>query len=82
MVTYFVVLPFVRNEEGELCPAEPVECASAAVAVFRAQEIGAKQAGAVAFYRTGDPDTGEWAEAVILARVGETPEDLEAATGT
>ena len=81
-VTYFAVLPFVRNDDGELCPVEAVECASATVAAFRSQAIGAERAGAVAFSRTGNPDTGERADAVILARVGETPVDLEAATGT
>jgi hypothetical protein len=34
------------------------------------------QAGAVAFSRTGDPDTGDLSEAVILARYGDVPDDL------
>jgi hypothetical protein len=38
------------------------------------------KAGAVAFSRTGDPDLGEYGNAVILARFGETPSDIEPAT--
>lgn len=80
-VTYFAVLPFVRNEEGELCPMEAVECRSAASSASRARAVGATTAGAVAFCRTGDPESGEWADAVVLARAGETPPDLEGVSG-
>jgi hypothetical protein len=33
--------------------------------------------GAVAFSRTGDPDFGDFDDAVVLARYGETPENLD-----
>jgi hypothetical protein len=32
----------------------------------------------VAFSRSGDPSTGEFDDAVVLARVGEVPADLSA----
>jgi hypothetical protein len=32
--------------------------------------------GAVALSKTGDPQLGEWQDAVILARYGDVPDDL------
>jgi hypothetical protein len=36
-------------------------------------------AGAVAFSRSGDPNIGEFEDAVILKAFGEVPDDLQAA---
>ena len=80
-VTYYAVLPFVRNEDGELCPDEAIECHSSISAAAHARTMAAGRAGAVAFSRTGDPDVGDYADAVIIATVGEVPADLAAATG-
>lgn len=80
-VTYYAVLPFVRDEEGNLCPDEAVECQSPGGAASRARALALSKAGAVAFSRTGDPETGDWADAVVLTRVGATPTDLEIASG-
>jgi hypothetical protein len=70
-VTYYAVLPFVRNAGAELVPAEAKECSSAANAVHVAQSLAVSSAGAIAFSRTGDPATGEFADAVILRIFGE-----------
>ena len=78
-LTYYVVLPFVRNEEGELCPEEAIECRSTNSAISRA--LCPAKAGAVAFSRTGDPDLGEFTDALVLAEVGEVPTDLDAVSG-
>lgn len=80
-VTYYAVLPFVRNEDGELCPDEAIECHSSTSAAARARTMAADRAGAVAFSRTGDPDVGDYSDAVIIATVGDVPDDLAAATG-
>ena len=80
-ITYWAVLPFVKDEDGNLCPDEAVECQSPAGAAARARALAASKAGAVAFSRTGDPETGDWADAVVLARVGDTPTDLEGVSG-
>lgn len=80
-VTYWAVLPFVRDEDGNLCPDEAVECQSPAAAAARARALSVTKAGAVAFSRTGDPEVGEWADAVVIARVGDTPTDLEIVSG-
>jgi hypothetical protein len=79
-ITYHVALTFIRGEEGDLVVGDAVEASSAAAAIGRACSIASTKAGAVAFSRTGDPDLGEYGDAVILARFGETPPDIEPAT--
>jgi len=38
--------------------------------------LAAKNAGAVAFSRTGDPEQGNFADAIVLFSAGEVPEDV------
>ena len=45
------------------------------VAERRARALALEHAGALAFSRTGDPTTGEFQDAVILARFGEVDLD-------
>lgn len=75
-VTYYVVLPFVRDEGGELIPEEGMEAPSAFSAQRRAQALVGIKAGAIAFSRTGDPTIGEFEDAIILGRYGDAPNDL------
>jgi hypothetical protein len=74
-VTYYVVVPFIRTEEG-LVAEDAAEAPSRAAAIGRARMVAAKKAGAVAFARTGDPALGEFKDAEVLAKFGEVPEDL------
>jgi hypothetical protein len=76
--TYYVALPFVRTEDGHLVPEQSaaMECSSGAVALSRAAGMARTKAGAVAFGRTGDPESGEFADAVVLAKFGEVPDDM------
>lgn len=76
IVTYFVVLPIVRNEDGDLVAEDGQEAPTAFAAQRRAQAMVGRKAGAVAFSRTGDPAVGEFDDAVILGRYGEAPDDL------
>ena len=70
-VTYYVALPFVRTEEGDLAPGEAKECPSALSAEREAYRLSVQYAGAVAFSRTGDPSTGEFSDAVVFRSYGE-----------
>lgn len=70
-ITYYVVVPFGRNDEGDLVPLEPVEAQSGESVRRKASAAVAQHAGAVAFSRTGDPNTGDFGEAVVLATFGE-----------
>ena len=75
-VTYYVVIPFDRNEEGDLTAGLAVEATSAPAAERGARGLAFLHAGAVAFSRTGDPSIGEFQDAVVLAQFGEV--DLNA----
>jgi len=66
-VTYHVVIAFDRDAEGDLKPGKAREVMSPIVAERRARVL----ALALAFSRTGDPATGEFQDAVLLARFGE-----------
>ena len=74
-MTYHVVVAFDRGAEGDLKPGEAREVMSPVVAERRARALALETAGALAFSRTGDPATGEFQDAVILARFGEVALD-------
>jgi hypothetical protein len=75
-VTYYVVVPFDRNAEGELTAGEAKESPSAASAERQARVAAQAHAGAVAFSRTGDPSMGDFQDGVVLAQFGDV--DLNA----
>jgi hypothetical protein len=75
-VTYYVVVPFDRNEEGNLTAGEAKEVPTATAAERQAQSMARTHAGAVAFSRTGDPSIGEFQDAVVLAQFSDV--DLDA----
>ena len=75
-VTYYVIVPFDRNEAGDLTAEEAKETPSAASAERQARLAALSHAGAVAFSRTGDPSIGEFENAVVLAQFVEV--DLNA----
>ena len=70
-VTYHVVIPFDRLENGDLVPGEPKEAPNKDAAKRRAEAMAGKHAGAIAFSRTGDPDSGDFAEGEVIAVFGE-----------
>jgi hypothetical protein len=77
-VTYYVVLPFVRTEEG-VAPGEAQEMPNERAAIRRAEGMSrdAANAGALAFKRSGDPNIGSFADATILKTFGEVPQNLD-----
>jgi hypothetical protein len=74
---YYVALPFV-DVDGGLAPGQARECSHSGDAVRRAEAMSRDPAnvGAVAFSRKGDPNLGEFDEAVILKTFGRIPEDF------
>lgn len=80
-VTYYVVLPFVRETDtGELIAQQGQEAPSEHAAMSRARAMLGQKAGVIAFRRTGDPAVGDFEDAVILGRYGQTPDDLASFT--
>lgn len=76
-VTYYVALPFITADDG-VAPGEAIECQSAHAAIRKAEQLAAAagNAGAVAFSRSGDPNVGEFSDAVLLKAFGAVPDDL------
>ena len=56
-------------------PREARKVMSPIVAERRARTLALEHSGALAFSRTGNPATGEFGDAVILARFGEVDLD-------
>jgi hypothetical protein len=75
-VTYYVVVYFDRDSDCALRPGEPREATHAWAADRAASFLAREHAGAVAFSRTGDPTTGEFQDAIVLAQYGDV--DLDA----
>ena len=78
IVTYYVALPFTRLEEGRLVPGQAVDCPSLAAALQRAEALSRapENAGAIAFFRSGDPNLGEFTEEILIRAFGNVPNDL------
>ncbi len=72
-VTYYVALPFVRTDDGDLVAGEAQEKQTATAALNEARRMAGKAAGAVAFSRQGDPGTGEFEDAKVIQTFGEVP---------
>ena len=79
-VTYYVALPFIRTDDGT-APGEAQECQSEAAAIRRAEGMSRDlaYAGTVAFKRAGDPNVGEFSDAVVLKKFGDVPGRFERA---
>jgi hypothetical protein len=74
--TYYVVIPFHHNAQGDLEPGLAREAMNAVLAQRLARALAAEHVGAIAFSRSGDPETGEFQDPVVLATFGEV--DLSA----
>ena len=77
MITYYVVQSFHASKRGALVADLPVLVGSAEEASARAQRLSETRAGVVAFSRTGDDTTGEYADAVIIATYGRMPVEAD-----
>jgi hypothetical protein len=77
-VTYYVAMPFLQDNSGDVVAGAAEECQSAATALRRAEILShaAGHIGAVAFSRSGDPMMGEFSDAKLLRAYGNVPNDL------
>ncbi|WP_375414734.1 hypothetical protein [uncultured Bradyrhizobium sp.] len=78
-VTYYVALPFLKDDTGSPVAGSGEQCQSPSGAIRRAEVLArvAGNIGAVAFSRTGDPTAGEFTDAQLLKKFGEVPDDLD-----
>ena len=75
-ISYFAVLPLSRTDDGDFLAEAAIEMRSAEQARATASRMAGVERGAIAFSKTGDPQLGEWQDAVILGRYGDVPDDL------
>ena len=77
-VTYYVALPFLQDDTGDLVAGAAEECQSVTTALRRAEMMSRMPGsiGAVAFSRNGDPMIGEFGDAHLIRKFGNVPEDL------
>ena len=77
-VTYYVAMPFLQDDGGEVVAGAAEECQSATTALRRAEILSRAPGhiGAVAFSRSGDPMMGEFNDAKLLRAYGDVPNDL------
>jgi hypothetical protein len=75
-ITVFVALPF-DFVDGGIAAGEPVECASPAAAIERAQGLWKVfgHAGAIAFVRTTDFEIGKFNDKHVLRRFGHVTDE-------
>ncbi len=71
-LTYFVVQTFaaVKGSKTKIGAETPMEARDQGHAMRLFERYGPIRAGVVAFRRTGDPKTGDWEDAVVIARHG------------
>ena len=75
-ITYFVVVPFQETENG-LVADQGIQCPSERSAIAQARGTVSKGAiGAIAFRRSGDPNIGEYGEAVLICKEGDLPDGV------
>lgn len=77
MLTYFVVQSFERGKKGALVSDQPVEAQGYEHAMRMAERLSRFKAAVIAFSRTGDPATGDFEDAVIIASFGNLAEGEE-----
>ena len=75
-ITVFVALPF-DFVDGGIAAGEPIECASPAAAIERAQGLWKVfgHAGAIAFVRTTDFEIGKFNDKRVLRRFGHVTDE-------
>jgi hypothetical protein len=75
-ITFFVALPF-DFVDGGIAAGEPIECASPAAAIERAQGLWRifGHAGAIAFVRTTDFEISKFNDKHVLRRFGQVSDE-------
>lgn len=76
MVTLFVVQTFQKGKKGMLIPDLPKQARDEVHCRALADRLAGKAASVVAFSRSGDPEAGEWEDAVVISQFGELPAEL------
>lgn len=76
-IIYFVVVVAFEETESGLVAGQGIQCPSERAAISQARGAVSKGAiGAIAFRRSGDPNIGEYGEAVLICKEGDLPDGV------
>lgn len=75
MQTYFVVQPYQETNRGALVALPAIAAKDADQALRLLAQQKRVTAGVIAFSRRGDPEAGDYEDAVVLSRWGRVPDD-------
>jgi hypothetical protein len=76
MVTYFVVQTYQVGKRGALIPDQPKQARDRQHLDALAVRMARTCVAVIAFSRAGDPETGDWEDAVIISQHGQVPQEL------
>ncbi|MGY6246650.1 hypothetical protein ACXIUS_03745 [Bosea thiooxidans] len=81
-LTYFVVQAYrqVKGGKGKIAADDAIPARDHDHAKRLFERYKPIRAGVVAFHRTGDPATGDWEDAVVIARHGILPAQVDGMT--
>lgn len=75
-VTHFVVQAYRKGKRGKIEAEEPKVARDENNCLAMAERLALSRHAVIAFSRTGDPDTGDFDDPVILATHGAVPDHL------
>ena len=76
-LTYFVVQTYSAVKGGGINADDPKEARNRDHALQLFERYKSVRAGVIAFHRSGDPKTGDYEDAVIIARYGSVPAAID-----
>lgn len=76
-LTYYVVQTYRVAGRNGISADDPMPASDRGHAMRLVERYKPLRAGIVAFYRTGSPATGDWEDAVIIARHGKVPAEVD-----
>lgn len=76
-LTYYVVQTYRAAGRNGISADDPMPASDRGHAMRLVERYGPLRAGVVAFYRTGSPATGDWEDAIIIARHGKLPVEVD-----
>lgn len=76
MSATYVVQTYSSGKRGRLMADSPMQAQSTSHAMKMAERLAERKALVIAFQQVGDPQTGEYEEAKLIAAFGQVPDEV------
>lgn len=76
MSAAYVVQTYSTGKRGRLTADSPMQAQSTSHAMRMAERMAESKALVIAFQQVGDPQTGEYEEAKLIAAFGQVPDEV------